>query len=72
MNRRLRTDLPTVVTQLKLSVPNMIEVNKKETAARQCREDNFDHLHRAKTLGPLVPGDSVWIADRRKSGVVKE
>ena len=72
MNRFLHTDLPTVVTQLKPSVPSMIEVNKKEIAARQCREDNFDRLHQAKTLGPLVPGDSVWIADRRGGGVVKE
>lgn len=72
MNRRLRTDLPMVSTQLKPSVPNMVNVRAKETAARQRREENFDRLHRAKSLDPLQPGDSVWVTDRQEGGVVEE
>jgi len=72
MNRRLRTDLPTVFSQLIPSVPDMADVREKEAVARKHREDNFDRLHRAKSLEPLTPGDYVWISDRRESGVVTE
>ena len=72
MNRRLRTDLPTVSSQLKRSVPDMVKIQEKEIAARRRREDNFDHIHRAKSLEPLMPGDSVWMTDRREDGVVTE
>ena len=35
MNRRLRTDLPTVSSQLKPSVPDMVKIQEKEIAARR-------------------------------------
>ena len=72
MNRRLRTDLPTVSSQLKPSVPDMVKIQEKEIAARRRREDNFDHIHRAKSLEPLMPGYSVWMTDQREDGVVTE
>ena len=53
-------------------MPDTTEVRKKEAAAKQRQKDNFDRLHRARSLEPLEPGDPVWITDRRSSGVVVE
>ena len=71
MNRRLRTTLPTVTTQLQPSLPDSDVLKAKEEKLRE-KQKNYDHHHRAKSLEPLEPGDQIWIPDRSSSGTVVE
>ena len=39
---------------------------------RARQKNNFDQHHRAKTLEPLLPGETVWLPDHSSSGKVVE
>ena len=70
MNRKIRTTLPILDSQLKPSVPDYAEVREKEVKRKTDNKTNFDIRHRADLLDPLDPGQSVWITGRRDSGIV--
>ena len=72
MSRRLRTTLPVIPSKLRPSLPDFHLVRKKEEQARERQMNNFDTRHRAASLEPLLPGDNVWVTDRRSSGMVVE
>ena len=72
MNRRLRTILPVVESQLQPAIPEYNVVREKETMMKANMKRNFDVRHRAHALDPLPPGQQVWISGRRDSGVVVE
>ena len=69
MNRKIRT-IPILDNQLKPSVPDYAEVREKEVKRKTDNKTNFDVRHGADLLDPLDPGQSVWIAGRRDSGIV--
>ena len=56
MNRKLRMNVPS--SRYKLLVERQEEL-------RQESKVNFDRRHRVRDLSPTLPGDLVWIPDRR-------
>ena len=72
MNRRIRTTLPILDSQLQPSVPNYTVVCEKEAKLKSENKNNFDIRHHANVLDPLDPGQSVWITGRRDSGIVMQ
>ena len=70
MNRKIRTTLPIIDSQLKPAVPDYAEVRVKEVIRKIDNKTNFDIRHHADLLDPLHPGQSVWITGRRDSGIV--
>ena len=72
MNRRLRTTLPMLESQLKPSIPDYNVVREKETKMKNNAKKNFDIRHRTNILEPLLPGQQVWISGRSDSGVIVE
>ena len=70
MSRHLWTTLPVVPSKLCPSLPDFHLVRKKEEQARERHMNNCDTQHRAASLEPLLPGDNVWVTDRRSSGMV--
>ena len=39
---------------------------------RDWQKRNFDHHHRARSLEPLLPGETVWLPDNASDGKVVE
>jgi len=70
MNRRLRSTLPTIPALLQPSIPDTAVLTQRVMAYREKQKEQFDRRHRANSLDPLEPGDTVWIPDRGASGVV--
>ena len=70
MNRKIRTPLPIIESQLLPSVPDYSIVRERETKQQNDNKANFNTRHRARNLEPLDPGQPVWITGRRDSGVV--
>ena len=48
---------------------HLIEV---EQSLKQKQKGNFDERHRVHELPTLLPGDNVWLSDRREEGRVEE
>ena len=71
MNRRLRTKLPSVPSNLVTKAPDAAQVKEREARQMLQQKINFDHRHRAKPLSPISEGDEVWIRDRKQYGLVK-
>ena len=65
MNRKLRTNVPSSRQARKPQVPDMKLVVEREEEQRQKQKANFDRRHMARDLSPVLPGDLVWIPDRR-------
>ena len=42
----------------------------REEELREKHKRNFDRRHRARDLSPALPGDMVWVLDRRETGTV--
>ncbi|XP_077503188.1 uncharacterized protein LOC144113757 [Amblyomma americanum] len=70
MGRRLRTTLPLHTKKLAPKTPNLKEAREKDAAFRETQRQNYDRRHAARHMFPLVPGDSVWVKDYRRKGVV--
>ena len=70
MGRQLRTNVPLVLDKLKLSVPDLKELKRRETASRYQQKRNFDKHHRVRSYRFLNPGDRVWVSDLKVSGSV--
>ncbi len=70
MNRRLRTTLPMVPEMLLPSIPDYKSLKEKEHLMKKKQKVNFDAHHAARSLDPLLPGETVWIADHKTSGTV--
>ncbi|XP_072145455.1 uncharacterized protein [Dermacentor andersoni] len=70
MGRRLRTTLPLHPNRLVPKTPNLKEVRKKDAVVREKQRQNYDRRHAARHLVPLAPGDSVWVKDCRREGVI--
>ena len=72
MNRRLRTRVPMVSSQLKSSIPDYASLRKKEQEMRRKQKSNFDSHHNARSLDILLPGEQVWVADQRTNATVEQ
>ena len=70
MNKKLRTNVPSSREAWKSHVPDMKFVVQREEKQRQKQNVNFDRCHRAQDLSPALPGDLVWILDRREQGTI--
>ena len=70
MNRKLRTNVPSSREAQKPHVPNRKLVVEREEEQRLKQKVNFDQRHRAWNLSPALPGDVVWILDRREQEIV--
>lgn len=71
MGRRLRTTLPLATSKLKPQIPDEQQLRKKEEQRRATQKRNYDDHHRVHDLPALQPGDTVWIIDLRRLGVVE-
>ena len=69
---KLRTTIPAISEQLKPRLPDYSRLCEKEESMRAQQKNNFDQHHRAKTLEPLLPGETVWLPDCSSSGKVVE
>ena len=56
MNRKIRTTLPILDSQLQSFVPDYTEVREKESKRKSDNKTNFDVRHCADVLDPLDPG----------------
>ena len=70
MNRKLRTNIPSSREARKPAVPDRELLSAREEELRQKQKMNFDCRHRACDLSPVLPGDLVWVRDRRERGTV--
>ncbi|KAJ3661862.1 hypothetical protein Zmor_006241 [Zophobas morio] len=71
MNRKLRSHLPILPSQLNKAV-NAKLVFKREDKAKDKSIDQFNKRHRARNLSELKQGDSVWVIDLRIYGKIIE
>ena len=53
-------------------LPNRSQLCSKERKIRDWQKRNFDHHHRARSLEPLLPGETVWLPDNASDGKVVE
>lgn len=72
MSRKLRTTLPVHPEQRKPEVPDFNTVESRDARAKVRQKANFDSHRGARDLPVLVPGDSVWVSDRKTPGQVIE
>ena len=69
MNRKLRTNVPSSRKAWKSHVPDgKLVVEREELRWKQ--KVNFDQRHRARDLSSALPGNLVWIPDRKEQGTV--
>jgi len=67
MNRKLRSNLPTIDNELQPKIP---KIKKSETTRCEKQKENFDSRHKARNLPPLKKGDMVWMPDHKCTGKV--
>ena len=73
MNRRLCTTLPILENQLQPSTSEYSIVCEKETMRKATvRKILICIIEQIATLDPLLPGQQVWMSERRDSGVIVE
>ena len=70
MGRMLRSTLPSTREARKPSTPNRDSVTDKEERQRKKQEENYNRRYRARELPLLLPGDTVWMSDRREHGII--
>ena len=70
IERKLRTTVPVIPRTLQPKLPNYNNLREKEGEIRERQQNNFNRRHKAKALEPLLPGKTVWIPDRNKTGTV--
>ncbi|CAM4630646.1 unnamed protein product [Leuciscus chuanchicus] len=64
MGRRLRTGLPTLPSLLTPKLPDADKLKQFESNLRAQTRDLYNKRHRARSLSPLKPGQTVWIKDQ--------
>ena len=73
MRRTLRSTLPiTQDTLKKYPTGNPQELHTREEQNRDKSAQNYNRRHRTIVLPPLTNGDTVWIRDQNKFGVIQE
>ena len=73
MNRRLHTTLPILESQLQPSISEYSVMCERETMRKAKSKKFLIHvIEHVATLDPLLPGQQVWISERRDSGVIVE
>ena len=70
LNRKLRMNMPSSREARKLQVPDRKLLGEREDKLRWKQKVTFDRLHRAQDLSHTLPGDLVWVSDRREQGTV--
>lgn len=71
MNRKLRTTVPMILTQMQPSVPDYEMLQQRENVSWDRQKMNFDQRHKARPLKQLETGQRVWISDMGIEGTVK-
>lgn len=70
MGRRIRTSLPTATSNLRPKIPEDKSVREREKERIIQQKRNYDKHHGTRQLRELVPGEEVWIVDKRTTGTV--
>ena len=70
MGRKLRTTVPVLSKVLQPKLPDQTSLREKENKIRRRQQSNFNSRHNAKSLEPLIPGETVWIPNRNTTGTV--
>ena len=73
MNRQPHATLPVLESQLQPSISEYSVVCERETVRKANSKKLLIHLiEHISTLDPLLPGQQVWISERRDSGAIVE
>ena len=73
MNGQLHTTLPILESRLQPSISEYGVVCERETIRKANSKKFLIHIiEEIATLHPLLPGQQVWILERRDSGVIVE
>ena len=76
MNRRLHTTLSILESQLQPSISEYSVVCERETMTKTNSKKFLIHVKEHNlyiaTLDPLLPGQQVWISERKDRGVIVE
>lgn len=70
MGRRLRDTVPILEKHLIPKLPSRSKVFYNEKWRRERIERNYNTSHKVRDLRPLLPGETVWIKDKRTPGIV--
>lgn len=70
MGRRLRTTLPTNPSKLIPQWPEFAKLCETEEKIKTKQVVNYNQRHAAKELRNLLPGDRVYVPNRRENAVV--
>ena len=70
MSRRLRTGVPISREQRRPTLVGRKSLATKDAQLKERQAENFDKRHKPRMLPALVPGDQVYIADRKEPGTV--
>ena len=70
MGCKLRATNPVIPISLQPKLPNQNALQKKEGEIRKRQQSNFNRRHKAKPLEPLLPSETVWIADHNTTWTV--
>ena len=70
MGRRLKTRVPCPPDSLLPQTPNLAIVKKREKEYRENMKKNYDQKHRVVAPEDMSTGDTVWIPDQKKQGVI--
>ena len=70
MGRRLRTTLPTILSKLIPQWPELAKLRETEEKIKTKQVVYYNQRHGAKELSSLLPGDRVYVPDRRENAVV--
>ena len=70
MRRRLRTTLPTNPSKLIPQWPEFAKLCETEEKIKTKHVVNYKQRHAAKELSNLLPGDRVYVPNRRENAAV--
>ena len=70
MGRRLRTTLPTIPSKLIPQWPELAKLRETDDKIKSKQAVQYNQQHAAKELTDLLPGDRVYVPDRRENAVV--
>ena len=70
MGRRLRSTLPTIPSKLIPQWPELAKLRETEEKIKSKQVVQYNQRHAAKELSDLLPGDRVYVPDRRENAVV--
>jgi len=65
MGRKIRTRIPTSPSNLNLSWPYLEQFTENDSSLKGRQKRDFDKRHSAKTLPELLPGERIWIPDKK-------